>query len=100
MTVLEIFIGIGCFATFCFSMFVMALIVFHTMLAGLNLTSWEYISWMRITYLKVWPRKFGSPFTEGSTMANLRQFFFFPFAKTLKIHEWKMPKKLPNLTAK
>ena len=99
LTILEFYIGAACFFTLAFSAFVIALIVFHTILASKALTSWEYISWMRITYLKVWPRKFGSPFTEGSTVANLRQFFFFPFASRLRIYPWKMPKKLPKLTA-
>ena len=30
---------------------------------------------------------------------NLRQFFCFPFASRLRIYPWKMPKKLPKLTA-
>ena len=96
LTVLEIYIGLACFFTLCFSGFDLALIIFHTVLACKNLTSWEYISWMRITYLKVWPKKYGSPFSEGSASANLKQFFCFPFAKRLKIYAWKMPKKLPS----
>ena len=72
LTILEIYIGLACFFTLCFTAFVLALIVFHTILASKNLTSWEYISWMRITYLKVWPRKYGSPFSEGSVAANLK----------------------------
>lgn len=72
LTVLEFYIGVACFFTLCFAVFVLILIIFHSMLAAKNLTSWEYISWMRITYLKVWPKKFGSPFTEGSAKANLK----------------------------
>ena len=34
----------------------------HTYLAMHALTSWEFFSWQKITYLKVWPRKYGSPF--------------------------------------
>ena len=97
LTILEFYIGVACFFILCFMAFVLALIIFHTILAGKNLTSWEYISWMRITYLKVWPRKFGSPFSEGSMMANYRQFFCYPFSKSLRIHPWQMPKKLPPI---
>lgn len=97
LTVLEFYIGVACFFTLVLTAFVLGLIVFHTLLAGKNLTSWEYISWMRITYLKVWPRKFGSPFCEGDTIANYRQFFCYPFAKSLKIYPWQMPKKLPKM---
>ena len=63
LTILEIFIGLSCFTIIILSLFVLALVSFHTLLAGKNLTSWEYISWMKITYMKVWPRKFGSPFS-------------------------------------
>ena len=63
LTILEIFIGISSLTILCFSLFVLALILFHTMLIGKNLSTWEYNSWMKITYLKVWPRKFGSPFS-------------------------------------
>lgn len=51
------------------------LIVLHTYLAANAMTSWEYFSWMKITYLKVWPRKYGSPFTQGSRIKNLKAFF-------------------------
>lgn len=83
LTILEFYIGLACFFTLCFTAFVLALLIFHTVLASKNLTSWEFIAWMRIPYLKVWPRKYGSPFTEGSALANLRQFFCNPFARRL-----------------
>ena len=70
-TLLEIWIGLAVLLTIAFVLFVTALIFFHTILASKNLTSWEFISWMRITYLKVWPRKYGSPFTLGSARKNL-----------------------------
>lgn len=72
LTVLEIYIGLACTFTLILSLFVLALIIFHTFLIGRALTSWEHIAWFRITYLKVWPKKFGSPFTQGSVMANYR----------------------------
>jgi hypothetical protein len=55
--------------------FIGALIIFHTYLIGKGLTSWEYLSWMNITYLKVWPRKYGSPFSQGSFSANVYRFY-------------------------
>ena len=100
LTVLEFYIGLACFFTLCFSAFVLALIVFHSLLASKNRTSWEYISWMRITYLKVWPKKYGSPFSLGSRSANLRQFFCFNFAGRTRIYPWQMPKKLPKIGSK
>ena len=97
LTLLEIYIGIACFVSLSLCIFVITLLVFHTMLASRNLTSWEYISWRRITYLKVWPAKYGSPFSMGSKLANLRLFFCYPFASRLRIYPWRMPKKLPAL---
>ena len=88
LTLLEIYIGLACFVTLCLTVFVVVLLIFHAMLASRNLTSWEYISWRRITYLKVWPAKYGSPFSAGSASANLRQFFCFPFASRLRIYPW------------
>ena len=72
LTLLEIYIGLSCFFTLILQIFVLALLIFHTLLIGRALTSWEHIAWMRITYLKVWPKKFGSPFTQGSISANYR----------------------------
>ena len=100
MTVLEIYIGLACFLTLILAFFVLALLIFHTMLIGRALTSWEHIAWFRINYLKVWPKKFGSPFTQGTVIANYKQFFCYPYDKRLKIYPWEMPKCLPNLTFK
>lgn len=58
--VLALFLNLVCIG---FSIFVLPLSVFHTYLISVNLTSWEFLSWMRITYLKVWPKKYGSPFS-------------------------------------
>ena len=98
LTMLEIYIAVACFFTFVLSLFVLALLIFHTYLIGLALTSWEHIAWLRISYLKVWPRKFGSPFTQGSISANYKQFFCFPYEKRLMMYQWEMPKFLPALT--
>jgi palmitoyltransferase len=43
--------------------FTFVLLVLHSYLAALNLSSWEYFSWNKITYLKIWPKKYGSPFS-------------------------------------
>lgn len=40
------------------------------------MTSWEFFSWFKITYLKVWPKKYGSPFKQSSKFEN-----FFTFLK-------------------
>lgn len=81
-----------------FTLFVLPLIFFHTYLAFNNLTSWEYLSWMRITYLKIWPKKFGSPFSKG-TKGNLKMYCCFNFRRQKACHPWKMPKTLPKIKA-
>jgi palmitoyltransferase len=53
-------------------LFVLALVCLHTYLMTKGLTSWEHLSWMNITYLKVWPRKYGSPFSKGSAWLNVK----------------------------
>lgn len=45
-----------------FLLFTFFLVFVHTMLAANNLTTWESLSWMKISYMKIWPRKYGSPF--------------------------------------
>ena len=79
-----------------FTLFVLPLVFFHTYLVFVNMTSWEFLSWMRITYLKVWPRKYGSPFSKG-VLSNLRLFCCFNFRKSKQNYQWKMPTKLPKL---
>lgn len=56
-------------------LFLCSLLALHTYLIAKGLTSWEYLSWMNITYLKIWPRKYGSPFSAGSTIDNFKLFF-------------------------
>jgi hypothetical protein len=75
--VLALFILLVCIG---FTLFVLPLSVFHTYLICANLTSWEFLSWMRITYLKIWPKKYGSPFSKG-TKENLKMFFTYNFRK-------------------
>ena len=79
-----------------FLIFVTPLTLFHTYLAGINLTSWEFLSWMRITYLKVWPKKYGSPFSRGLAK-NLKLFCCFNFRRSKQCFQWQMPSKLPKL---
>ena len=60
------------------------------------MTSWEVMRWMRITYLKVWPRKYGSPFSKG-LLGNLKLFFSYNYRRKDKCYQWQMPQKLPKL---
>jgi hypothetical protein len=66
-------------------------------LIAINLTSWEFMSWMRITYLKVWPRKYGSPFGQEGIRKNIRMFCCYNFGRKKQCYQWKMPKTLPKL---
>jgi hypothetical protein len=75
--VLALFLLLVCVA---FTLFVLPLSVFHTYLISVNLTSWEFLSWMRITYLKVWPKKYGSPFSLG-TKGNIKMFLTYNYGK-------------------
>mmetsp|Transcript_41393 Transcript_41393/g.30432 ORF Transcript_41393/g.30432 Transcript_41393/m.30432 type:complete len:90 (+) Transcript_41393:1236-1505(+) len=83
-----------------FFAFVVVLFVFHTILISKNLTSWEYLRWMQISYTKVWPRKYGSPFSKGSAAKNFKQFFQLGLSRQRDIHQWVMPSKLPKLASK
>jgi palmitoyltransferase len=49
-----------------FFFMVSSLFAFHTYLISRNLTTWEFLSWKKISYMKVWPKKYGSPFHRGS----------------------------------
>jgi palmitoyltransferase len=57
-----------------FTIMVGSLIFMHFYLATVNLTTWEFLSWDKISYLKVWPKKYGSPFTKGK-LNNLKMYF-------------------------
>lgn len=80
----------------CFTVFVLPLVGFHIYLACTNLTSWEFLSWMRITYLKIWPKRYGSPFSQG-VRSNLRMYCCFNFRRQKVCYQWRMPKTLPKL---
>ena len=60
----EAMVGVGALVvSVFFSLMVGSLVVMHAYLIVKNLTTWEYLSWQRISYMKVWPKKYGSPFT-------------------------------------
>jgi hypothetical protein len=75
-----------------FAIMVGSLVFMHLYLASANLTTWEFLSWNKISYMKVWPKKYGSPFTKGR-LKNLRMYFFN--SRNL-MHQWKMPTKFPQ----
>ena len=77
-----------------FNLMLLSLIFFHVYLVINNLTTWETLSWNKISYMRVWPRKYGSPFNWG-IKKNLR-LYFWKNSKSNFIN-WKMPKKLPSI---
>jgi len=91
------FLGIVLLTALGFFFFVASLFCFHSYLITRNLTSWEFYSWMKISYTKVWPRKYGSPFSRGNSAKNCCQFFRLSLRKQRDIHQWTMPTKLPKL---
>lgn len=78
-----------------------SLAVMHIYLALSNLTTWEYLSWQKISYMKVWPKKYGSPFSKGSRIANFHMYLFpEKYTRTAngakKRHiQWEMPTAFP-----
>ena len=58
-----------------FVVMVGSLVFMHLYLASSNLTTWEFLSWNKISYMKVWPKKYGSPFSRGSRIKNLKDYF-------------------------
>jgi len=88
--------GIVCvIADAIFQLFVVYLIVFHSYLASTNTTTWECLSWNKISYLKLWPRKFGSPFNIG-LRKNLRLYFCFSLTGD-NYFVWRLPKRRPDI---
>ena len=78
-----------------FQFFVVYLIIFHSYLAATNTTTWECLSWDRISYLKLWPRRFGSPFNIGF-LKNLKLYFCFTLTGD-NYFVWRLPKKRPDI---
>lgn len=72
-----------------------SLVIVHTYLALNNLTTWEFLSWTTISYINVWPRKYGSPFSQG-TFKNVKFYFCYPLKKH-EVMQWEMPTELPTV---
>jgi palmitoyltransferase len=53
---------LGSVITGFFIIMVGSLVVIHIFLASKNLTTWEFLSWKKISYMKIWPKRYGSPF--------------------------------------
>ncbi len=47
--------------------------------------------------MKVWPKRYGSPFDQGGYKYNMRFYFKYNFTKGKQPYHWKMPRKLPKL---
>lgn len=76
-----------------FALLVTALLGFHIYLASANITTWECIAWSKIPYLKIWPRSYGSPFSQG-IMRNVYHLCCVPLKKPYV--EWSYPQTLPT----
>ena len=77
-----------------FALMLLSLIIFHTYLILNNFTTWESLSWNKISYMRLWPRKYGSPFDRGASQ-NIKMYFWEKSKDKITI--WKMPKKLPSI---
>jgi hypothetical protein len=71
------------------------LILLHSYLACKALTSWEFFRWMKITYLKVWPKKYGSPFKMDSNVQNV--LLMLKLRQSKFAIQWEMPRSFPKL---
>eukprot|EP00347_Sterkiella_histriomuscorum_P000103 403377170 len=90
----------ACIICFFFILMVGSLVFFHLFLSSSNLTTWEFLSWNKISYMKVWPKRYGSPFSQGqSRWTNLRMYFCQKKQKKSQYFaQWKMPLGLPELS--
>jgi hypothetical protein len=95
LKMIGIYLAIDVVVLMCIGTCLTLLILLHTFLATQGLTSWEYFRWMKITYMKLWPKKYGSPFSKGSKLRNFRAIFEYRRSK-LAI-QWEMPKSFPKL---
>lgn len=77
-----------------FTLMLTSLLMFHTYLMVNNLTTWETLSWNKISHMKIWPRKYGSPF-DGGIRENIRQ--YFNPGQGNNFIQWKMPRALPSI---
>lgn len=62
---LTVLYGFNCLLIGVFCLMLLSLVLFHEYIASQNLTTWECLSWKKISYMKIWPRKYGSPFDMG-----------------------------------
>ncbi|CDW87169.1 dhhc zinc finger domain containing protein [Stylonychia lemnae] len=84
--------------SFFFILMVGSLVFFHIFLSSNNLTTWEFLSWSKISYMKIWPKRYGSPFSQGRTKCqNLSQYFCPRNQRINYFTTWKMPLGLPEL---
>lgn len=76
-----------------FIIMVTCLLGYHTYLAMANQTTWENVSWEKISYMKMFSRKFGSPFSKG-LFSNIYYYCCkkYPDAYTI----WHITKKPTN----
>jgi hypothetical protein len=75
LKVVGVYLAIDVVVLMCIGGCLILLILLHTYLATKGLTSWEYFRWMKITYMKLWPKKYGSPFTRGTRLQNFKAVF-------------------------
>lgn len=85
---------VSLFGEIFFTIMLSSLISFHTYLMMNNLTTWETLSWNKISHMKVWPRKYGSPFDKGFK-ENVR--LYFSSSQREGSIQWRMPRKLPSI---
>ncbi len=77
-----------------FTLMVGTLIPFHIYLASVNLTTWEVLSWKNISYMKIWPRKYGSPFFKS--YSDSLGVYFFNKTQSHEFIHWEYPTSLPS----
>lgn len=77
-----------------FTLMLSSLVIFHVYLVINNFTTWETLSYNKISYIRIWPRKYGSPFDKG-----LKENISLYFKEKVKgrFLSWKMPTKLPSM---
>jgi hypothetical protein len=77
-----------------FTLMLSSLVVFHVYLVINNFTTWETLSYNKISYIRIWPRKYGSPFDRG-LKENIK--LYFKEKVQGRFLTWKMPTKLPTI---
>ena len=73
--VAKLFLFLSLLGEIFFVLMLSSLISFHVYLLMNNFTTWETLSWNKISYMRIWPRKYGSPFDKG-VRQNLKLYFF------------------------